>query len=147
PPFGVLVTKPPARSPDQPAYHRDIAWLACEHTLAVLPAVGSLGALRQFAGGGHAPAALVGIGDPTLEAKPGAARGGRLARLFCGAMAHVEAVRQLLPLPEAAEELHAVALALGAGEDDLDLARAPRSRCYAGPDSTFIGSSGSRRTG
>jgi CHAT domain len=90
-PFGVLVTKPPAHSPDQPADHRDIAWLAREHALAVLPAVGSLRALRQSAAGGNAPAPFVGIGDPTLKGKPGLRRAGvacRRARAssFCAAL-------------------------------------------------------------
>jgi CHAT domain-containing protein len=92
-PFAVLVTTPPAQPPQNPAGHRDIAWLGRDYALSVLPSVSSL-ALRQYAGSGHAAAPFVGIGDPVLRGKP---------------------------LPETAEELRTIAKETGAGENDLYL--------------------------
>src|SRR5262245_9874300 len=96
-PPGVLVTTAPEHEPEGLADHRAIAWLAREHALTVLPTVGSLRALRQFAAGGEAPAPFVGIGDPILVGKPKRAREVKTASLFRGAMADVEAVRLLPP--------------------------------------------------
>jgi CHAT domain-containing protein len=120
-PIGVLVTQRPGKEPDTPADHRAIAWFAREHAVAVLPSVGSLRALRQFASGTAAAAPFAGIGNPVLEGTPGAARGVKLGSLFRGASADVDAVRRLTPLPETADELRAVAKALGADDDALFL--------------------------
>jgi CHAT domain-containing protein len=120
-PLGVLVTKPPAANPDKPADYRDIAWLAKDYALSVLPTVGSLKALRQFTQGGRGDKPFIGFGDPVLDGPPGAERGIKLARLFRGATADVDAVRNLPPLPETAEELRAVASDLGSDEGDLYL--------------------------
>lgn len=120
-PLGVLVTKPPAANPDTLAGYRDIAWLAKDYALSVLPSVGSLKALRQFTQGGHGDKPFIGFGDPMLYGPLGAERGIKLARLFRGATADVDAVRNLPPLPETAEELRAVAGDLGADEADLYL--------------------------
>jgi CHAT domain-containing protein len=57
-----------------------------------------------------------------LEGTPSAARSIKLASLFRGAVADIAAVRQLPPLPETADELRAVAKAMGAGDGDLYLA-------------------------
>jgi CHAT domain-containing protein/Tfp pilus assembly protein PilF len=103
-PLGVLVTKPPAAEPDNPADHRSIAWFARDYAVAVLPSAGALKALRQVAGGGEAPEPFVGFGNPVLAGEPGAVRGVKPASLFRGAAADVEAVRQLPPLPETAGE-------------------------------------------
>jgi CHAT domain-containing protein/Tfp pilus assembly protein PilF len=121
-PLGVLVTKPPAANPEKSADHREIAWLARDGALTELPSVGALKALRQFAKGGPAQAPFVGVGDPVLEGKPGPVRGVKLASLFRGAVANVDAVRLLPPLPETVDELRAVAKTLGAGDRDLYLA-------------------------
>ena len=120
-PLGVLVTKPPLANPDKPADNRDIAWLAKDYALSVLPSVGSLKALRQFTQGGRGDKPFIGFGDPMLGGPPGAERGIKLAGLFRGATADVDAVRNLPPLPETAEELRAVASDLGADEGDLYL--------------------------
>jgi CHAT domain-containing protein/Tfp pilus assembly protein PilF len=121
-PFGVLVMKRPAHSPDQPADHREITWLARDYAVIVLPSVSALQGLRQYAAAGHTASAFVGIGDPVLEGKSSAARGVKLASLFRGALADVDAVRQLPSLPETAVELRAVGKEMGAGEQDLYLA-------------------------
>jgi CHAT domain-containing protein len=87
--------------------------------VTVLPSVSSLRALRQFANAEHASAAFLGIGNPVLNGKPGHERGVGLASLFRGAIADVEGVRALPPLPETADELRAIAEKMGATEDDL----------------------------
>lgn len=121
-PLGVLVTQAPGAEPKSLSDYRDIAWFARDHALTVLPSVGALRALRKFASGTSAVAPFVGIGNPVLEGTPDVARGIKLASLFRGAVADVAAVRQLSPLPETADELRAVAKAMGAGEEDLYLA-------------------------
>jgi CHAT domain-containing protein/tetratricopeptide (TPR) repeat protein len=120
-PLGVLVTKPPASDPDKPGDYRDIAWLAKDYALSVLPSVGSLKSLRLFAQGGRGDRPFIGFGAPTLDGKPGSERGVKLAGLFRGGTADVDAVRKLPPLPETADELRAVANDLGADERDLYL--------------------------
>jgi CHAT domain-containing protein len=114
-PLGVLVTAPP-RDPGDP---RAVAWLARDHAITVLPTIGSLRALRAFAAAAPAAEPFLGVGDPVLEGRPGTARGAKLAALFRGGAADVAAVRQLTPLPETADELRAVAQAMGAGEQHL----------------------------
>jgi CHAT domain-containing protein/tetratricopeptide (TPR) repeat protein len=114
-PLSVLVTRPPEHDPETPADHRDIAWLAQDYAVTVLPSVSSLRGLRQFANAEHASAPFLGIGDPVLK-------GPTLASLFSGTVADVEAVRELPPLPETAEELRTIARTLGATDDDLLLA-------------------------
>jgi CHAT domain-containing protein len=61
-PLGVLVTRPPKHDPKTLADHREIAWLARDYAVIVLPAVSSLRALRQFAGAEHALAPFLGVG-------------------------------------------------------------------------------------
>jgi CHAT domain-containing protein len=122
-PFGVLVTQSPSKSPVRPEDHRAIKWFAQDYALAVLPSVGSLKALREFTSAGRAASPFAGIGDPVLEGPPGPARGVKIADLFRGAVADVDAVRQLPPLPETADELRAVAKLMGAGEQDLYLSQ------------------------
>ena len=115
----VLVTKPPKQDPESSEDHRAIAWLARDYAVTVLPSVSSLRGLRQFASTEHASAAFLGIGNPVLNGKPGHERGIVLASLFRGAIADVEKVRALPPLPETADELRAIAKEMGATEDDL----------------------------
>jgi len=121
-PFGVLVTRAPAADPNSLADHRDLAWFARDHALTVLPSVAALRALRQFADARRAEAPFIGIGNPVLAGQPEAARGVRLTTLFRGGIADVAAVRALSSLPETANELRAVAKAMGADERDLYLA-------------------------
>jgi CHAT domain-containing protein len=124
-PLGVLVTQAPKTNPERNADHRKIAWLGKEYALAVLPSVSSLRALRTFATAGRAPSPFAGIGDPVLaggaEARLNRGRSIKLAGLFRGAVANVDAVRSLPSLSETATELRAVAAALGVAEADLYL--------------------------
>ena len=67
-PFGVLVTEPPnARIPVSPTGYREVSWLGVRQPLSVLPSVGSLRMLRQFAKAGRATKTYLGIGNPLLE--------------------------------------------------------------------------------
>src|SRR6516162_1132501 len=118
-PMAVLVTQSPKQDPQRLEDHRDIAWLARDYAITVLPAVSSLRALRQFANAEHASAPFLGIGDPVLNGSPAPAAGVTLISLFRGATADVEKVRALPPLPETADELRAIAQTLGASESDL----------------------------
>jgi hypothetical protein len=100
-PFGVLVTRSPEHDPETPTDHRDIAWLARDYAVTVLPTVSSLRGLRQFANAGEAAAPFLGIGNPVLKGSP-SGRKPTLANLFRGALADVEAVRELVPLSRSA---------------------------------------------
>ena len=92
------------------------------YALTVLPSVSSLKALRRFAGTADAAKPFIGFGDPVLEGSPGSGRGLELAALFSrGAVADVEAVRDLPALPETAGELAAIAATLGASGANLYL--------------------------
>jgi CHAT domain-containing protein len=69
-----------------------------------------LPALRRMGTGVSAAVPFLGVGNPVLQ-------GPTLASLWSGAVA--DKVRALPPLPETAEELHAIARSLGAADTDL----------------------------
>ncbi len=120
-PLAVLVTDPPAAG----ATYAEAAWLARRYAMSVLPSAASLRALRRFARASRAPRPFAGFGDPALEGRPGDGRGLRPQTLFLrGGTADSEAVRRLPPLPETADELGAIAAALGAGPSSLYLREA-----------------------
>jgi tetratricopeptide (TPR) repeat protein len=143
-PFQVLVTEQPkAVLPSTFVDYRDVAWLARQHAITVLPAVSSLKALRDFAKESHASEAFIGFGDPLLDGDPTrfkddvvAARLAREARCpkispervewlanrgdsahfevrSNGDFADVADIRMWAPLPETADELCDVAENLG----------------------------------
>ena len=121
-PVGVLVTEEPQGPITDFADYRRVPWLARRYAVTVLPSVGSLRALRQFAKATQATQPFIGFGDPVLDGEPGFVKGIGLAALFTrGAIADVELVRQWPALPETADELAAIARALGAGDDSLFL--------------------------
>ena len=67
-PFNVLVTEPPkVRAPNDPAQYREAAWLGTRQPITVLPSVGSLTALRDFAKASQATKPYLGVGNPLLE--------------------------------------------------------------------------------
>jgi CHAT domain-containing protein len=115
-PFSVLLTKPPSHDPQTPADHRNLAWLARDYAVTVLPTVS---ALRRPVTAAEAPEPFLGVGDPVLQGRFGEARGIKLASLFRGPVADVDEVRQLPALPETAGELRAIAKIFGASQDDL----------------------------
>lgn len=118
-PLTVLVTKPPQQDPERPEDHRDIARLARDYAVTVLPAVSSLRALREFGNAEHASSPFLGIGDPVVNGPTPPPRGRTLVSYYRGALADVDEVRALKPLPETADELRAIAKAVGASEADL----------------------------
>ena len=154
-PFQVLVTEPPKTPlPDSVAGYRDVAWLARQHAITVLPSVASLQALRAFAKVSHASEAYIGFGDPLLEgdSKDDTATA-KLARekrceptlhqrvasiaalrsgtspigQSAGGLADVDDIRRWPPLPETADELCDVAQDLGVD---------PATHVYLGAKST-----------
>jgi CHAT domain-containing protein len=148
-PFNVLVTKPSKTGiPERLAQYRDVAWLGARSAIAVLPAVSSLKALRQYAKASHATKRYLGIGDPLLDGEPYDAEDAKRAQaardkqhcpksvsqriivaatrplasfvtLFRGSRADIEDVRLQEPLPESADELCEVARRLGVPESDI----------------------------
>lgn len=132
-PMQVLLTAPPTVGGTPQEALRAAPWLIKSHALSVLPSVQSLSALRKLAGGSAAPKPFFGVGDPVLEgpnpsrqevqrtANRGAARP---AAFYRNGLADVRAVRELLPLPETADELRAIAKVLGAAPDAIQLREA-----------------------
>jgi tetratricopeptide (TPR) repeat protein/CHAT domain-containing protein len=127
---------------------KDVAWLARNHALTVLPVVSSLKALRQLAKASHASRTLIGFGNPLLDgpnigyaelasearSKQSCpkAREQRVAALTAihrgvlplslrGGLVNVADIRAALPLPETADELCAVAHDLGVRGDEIRL--------------------------
>lgn len=123
-PLAVLVTDTPEGEDADPDALRATPWLIKRYALTTLPAVSSLKALRTFAPPAVAGEPFKGIGSPALVGRGGvvgggevqvASRGVRAADVyFRGRYADVDAVRQLEPLPETANELRHMAEALGA---------------------------------
>lgn len=144
-PFQVLVTKLSASND-----HRQVAWLAREHSITILPAVSSLKSLRSIGKPSAAPRPIIGFGNPLLVGSPSDARDvmrARLARekqscperrsdqmaVLTGQRSGLIGVKtrrglvdtQLIkiqpPLPETADELCAVAQDAKAGPHDIRL--------------------------
>src|SRR5262245_7892166 len=142
-PFQVLVTdKPKVAVPNEGAGYAGAAWFAKTHAMSVLPSVASLRALRQFAKASRATQAFLGFGNPLLVGPSGADRHawdrqtcagprvvqvaqrglrGPAAPFYRGGLADVAVVRAQMPLPETADELCAVAKAIGARENNVYL--------------------------
>jgi CHAT domain-containing protein/tetratricopeptide (TPR) repeat protein len=124
-PFQVLVTQPPNLTGDEAYRMRTASWLIRHHALSVLPSVQSLAALRRLAPASAPVKPFIGIGDPILTGPPTdqtQARGGPVptpssASLYRNGHVNLRAVREMVPLPETADELRAVAKLLGAGSD------------------------------
>lgn len=129
-PMQVLVTAPPAPAATPEEALRNAAWLIKSHALSVLPSVPSLGALRNLRGAQAAPRPFFGMGDPVLQGpdpsdrQRGKRRAATPARFYRNGLADVRAVRELTPLPETAEELRAIAAALGAEPEAINLREA-----------------------
>jgi CHAT domain-containing protein len=121
-PFQVLLTDPPGAATTL----RTAPWLIRRHALSVLPSVQSLAALRRLAPGNAPAKPFIGIGDPVLigPAQGQQQRGAKLAAprpgsIYRNGQADLRAIRELIPLPETAQELRAIARVLGASESDL----------------------------
>ena len=121
-PLGVLVAAVPAGAVTDFAGYRQVPWLAKRYALTVLPSVGSLRALRRFARVSTATDPFAGFGDPALEGDRGDRRGISISAAFSkGPVADVERIRRFPPLPETADELFAIAEALGASGGSIHL--------------------------
>ena len=133
-PMHLLVTETPARAvPDRTdlSPYRDAAWLLKRHAVSVLPAVVSLKALRTVARRDAAVNPLVGFGDPVFKRgspplKPAAREIASTTRAYSEYWRGSEINREnlangLIPLPESADELKAVAASVGAGTSGLYL--------------------------
>ncbi len=104
-PLGVLVTSPPNGEISNYSDYRKVPWLAKKYALTTLPSVSSLSMLRRYSAKANNSVAFTGIGDPVLRGHPGSNRGIEIASLYRGTIADVEAIRNLPPLPETADEL------------------------------------------
>jgi hypothetical protein len=87
--ISVRLMRPPEHDPVTLADHREIAWLAHDYAITILPSVSSLQALRPLAATAHAVAPFLGVGNPVLHPPT-------LASLYDGA------TLVLRPLPETA---------------------------------------------
>lgn len=129
-PFQVLVTAPPAVSGTPQEALRNAAWLIRSTAISVLPSVPSLGALRKLGAGAAAQRPFFGMGDPVLqgpdpsERQRGGKRPGAPARYYRNGLADTRAVRELAPLPDTADEIRAIAAALGAEPEAINLREA-----------------------
>jgi CHAT domain-containing protein len=156
-PIETLVTAQPAE--DLPARfdgYRDVQWLGIRQPITMLPSVASLVTLRAHAKESAATEPFIGFGNPLLVGENGidkrawskqsctnlapaeSTRVGaeQVAQAFGaavrGGVADVNSLRRVAPLPETADELCAVAAAVGAGEDAVNLgARATEARIKA----------------
>ena len=130
-PLSVLVTDQPQGSDTDPQALRDTAWLIKRYALTTLPSVSSLAIVRggPEADGPGKSKTFMGFGAPVLggEKAPVAIASNDGQSFFRGALADVEAVRDLPPLPQTGPELRRLAAALGAGERRR-LSRRPRHR-------------------
>jgi CHAT domain-containing protein/tetratricopeptide (TPR) repeat protein len=144
-PFHLLVTEKPASAPpntgrvtaEGAAANRDAAWLIKRQAVSVLPSVASLQALRAPTRVDQSGKPMIGFGDPLFSLRPepgsepkkGRSRG--KARAYSdywrGAGLDRNMLMNALPqLPDTADELKAIAKALGAPATDILL----------GPDAT-----------
>ena len=125
-PLGVLVERLPSAPIELIEDHADVQWLAKRYALTTLPAPITLRALRSFAQNESAGGSFTAFGDPLLDGDAGGTRSVDGVALFSrGAIANVNAVRSLTPLPDTADELRALAKTLGGqGKQVLHLGRA-----------------------
>jgi CHAT domain-containing protein/tetratricopeptide (TPR) repeat protein len=141
-PFQILITETPDASLVGDERYRKAAWLIRRQPITVLPSVGSLAALRSLVPKDRATQPFIGLGNPLLDGPPH--QGKELAALArarqsCatvgapliqkmaearletarGADTAATGARELMPLPETADELCAIAKELGVGDDDV----------------------------
>src|SRR5262249_8082766 len=111
--------------------YRDASWLVKEHSVSVLPAVISLRALRATALRDTAGSPLIGFGNPVFKrnsppvpetSRKFASATRAYTEYWRGDEINREALSNgLVPLPETADELKAVAASVGAGSNSLYL--------------------------
>jgi CHAT domain-containing protein/Tfp pilus assembly protein PilF len=141
-PFQVLVTEKPDAALTGTERYQKAAWLIRRQPVTVLPSIASLAALRTLALKDRAKQPFMGVGNPLLEGPP--AEGKKWAALararqscpeeFSGQRQQIAVaqpvtvrggetaaadVRELMPLPETADELCAIAKELGVDDGDV----------------------------
>ncbi|WP_088347220.1 MULTISPECIES: CHAT domain-containing tetratricopeptide repeat protein [Rhodomicrobium] len=126
-PFQVLLTDPPRSGARPGEAFAEANWLIRRHALSVLPTVESLRSLRQFAAEGTAVKPFFGLGDPVLLGPSGGQRQRAAVQpdqFYRNGVADLRALSQLMPLPDTAKELEAIAKILGAPRDAVALREA-----------------------
>jgi CHAT domain-containing protein/tetratricopeptide (TPR) repeat protein len=128
----LLTEKAPVALPTDYAEYRKAAWLIKRHALTVLPAVASLQALRKSAKPVRGGKPMVGFGDPVFSPKAPLPQSGRkdtsrgvgYTEIWRGASLDRNLLSgSLVPLPDTAQEIKAVAKRLGAPDSDLYFGR------------------------
>ncbi len=149
-PLQVLITEKPSRGASEADRHRQAAWLARRTPITVLPAIGSLEALRKYGTASAASQPYIGFGNPLLSgpdmryaplaalarsrqecAAPSGPKSAAYPQLRGSAgrmvtsdgLADLAFLRTQPPLPETADELCAVARDLNAGANAVQLGR------------------------
>jgi CHAT domain-containing protein/tetratricopeptide (TPR) repeat protein len=130
-PFQVLLTRKPDAGVAPADRYRTAPWLINDKAIAVLPSVTGLRALRVYAKASRANKPFIGFGDPVLQrTDPGKSRTASrnvqpYQAYYKGTVVDLDALRKgLAPLPETADELHAVAHELGGSDADVRLGAA-----------------------
>lgn len=119
-PLSVLVTAEPEGADTDPAALRNTKWLAKRYAFTTLPSVGSLPIVKS-AERQPSPSArrFAGFGAPVLGGSRQVVGDTGQRGFFRGALADVETVRNLSPLPQTEPELLRLAESLGSGSDDV----------------------------
>lgn len=131
-PLSLLVTEPPNGADTDPEALRKTSWLIASHAVTTLPDVASLAAIKREDALEQRPLNpnFAGFGAPLLGSSSSVPRPrsvGTADTYFRGALADVEAVRNLPPLPQTGHELRALAASvegtstLFLGEDATEL--------------------------
>jgi len=139
-PFSVMVTEPPRGDDTDAAAMRRTAWMIRQFAMTTLPSVSSLAVIRRFPPVAPAVAArpFVGFGAPDFDGRQAQAQATAVATaqasFFRGALANLDAVRNLPALPQTGPELRKLAAELGAGEDALFLGPRATESAVRGSD-------------
>ena len=150
-PFQVLVTEKPDAALTGVERYQKATWLIRRQPVTVLPSIASLAALRMLALKDRAKQPFMGVGNPLLDGPPvDGEKSAALARArqscpkdvtplrqqmvaalpvtLRGGETTAADVRELMPLPETADELCAIAKELGVDDSDVLLgARATKT--------------------
>ncbi len=122
-PFSALVTEPPRGDDTDAGAMRDTAWMIRRFAMTTLPSVSSLAVIRRFPAAAAASARpFVGFGAPDFDGSQAQTAGAAVqTSFFRGALANLDAVRNLPALPQTGPELRQLAAELGAGDEALFL--------------------------
>ncbi len=136
-PFAVLVTEPPRGDDTDAAAMRDTAWMIRRFAMTTLPSVSSLAVIRRFPPAEPAASArpFVGFGAPDFDGSQAqTVAAADPVSFFRGALANLDAVRNLPALPQTGPELRQLAAELGVGDEALFLGPRATERAVRGTD-------------